>query len=169
MKNKLIALRYAAMALCCAAVLVSCGGSSKESGANNISQEGGLAPARLVGDMRLTPADANVNGVILLTDTPARVATFTSPVGVFTGNYTYTKCGPDMAELKMDNVRTAPIQSPADQHWTIIGYMSFVSADQVVFTGTETFVATGVDGPSNEQSPMGSENFSLNYTFTMGN
>lgn len=166
MKNKLIALRYAAMALCCAAVLVSCGGGSKESGANNISQEGGLAPARLVGDMRLTPADANVNGVILLTDTSARVATFTAPMtGEFTGNYTYTKCGPDMAELKLDNVRRGPIQFPADQHWTIIGYLTFVSDTQVVFTGTETFVGTG----TNEQSPMGSENFSLNYTFTMGN
>lgn len=180
MKNKLIALRYAAMALCCAAVLVSCGGSSKESGANNISQEGGLAPALVEGDIRLTPLDANVHGTILLTDTPARVAYFNPPstaattTGAYTGNYTYTKCGPDMVELKMDNVRELPIQTARDAHWTIIGYLTFVEGGKVVFTGTETLV--GSHGPVHND-PMGfdgdpdggTRNFSLNYTFTMGN
>lgn len=177
MKNKLISLRYAAATLCCAAVLVSCGGNGKDSDADNTAQEGGLAPAHIDaahinGDVLLTPMDATAAGSIRLTDTEARVATFTTPMaGTFTGNYTYTKCGPDMAELKLDNVRTAPIQAPADQHWTIIGYLTFVSDNQVVFTGTETFVASGGggEGGQNEQTPMGSGNFSLNYTFTMGN
>lgn len=174
MKNKLISLRYAIAALCCTAALVSCGGNGKDSGSASTTQEGGLAPAyidaaHIDGDVLLTPMDASVAGTIRLTDSEARVATFTTPMpGVFTGNYTYTKCGPDVAELKLDNVRTSPIQDAADQHWTIIGHLTFVSDNQVVFTGTETFGGTG-EGGSNEQSPMGSSNFSLNYTFTMGN
>lgn len=48
--------------------------------------------------------------------------------------------------------------------------MTFVSADQVVFTGTETFVANGTgDAVANVQGPMGTRNFSLNDTFSMDN
>lgn len=177
MKNKLIFLRHAAAALCWAAALTSCGGKGNDSASGSASTEGGLAPAKVNGNIRMTPMDANVNGAILLTDTPARAAYFNPPsttassAGAFTGNYTYTKCGPNMVELKMDNVRQSPIQTADDTHWTIIGYMTFISADQVVFTGTETFVGNTASegGELNAQSPMGTRNFSLNYTFTMGN
>lgn len=168
MKNNLIPLKYAVATLICAAVLTSCGGNGEGSDANNSTHEGGLAPAHINGDVLLSPTDATATGIIRLTDTDARVATFTTPMaGTFTGNYTYTKCGADLAELKLDNLRTSPIQAPADQHWTIIGHLTFVGENKVVFTGVETFVATGGEAGPNVQGPMGSENFSLNYTFTM--
>lgn len=130
-------------------MLAACGGgSSDNSGIQNSA--GGLAPDELTEDMILSPLDANVKGVIFLQANPARVAYFNSveeiegyPHNAYTGNYTYTKCGPNMAELKVVNVRFSPIESTADPHFTLIGYLTFVDANKVVFTGTETLVNSG--------------------------
>lgn len=69
----------------------------------------------------------------------------------------YCGCGPNMAQLKLDNVRYDSIDSAQDCHWTIAGELIFADANTVVFTGTETLQDNGAG------------NFQLDYTFTMGN
>lgn len=186
-----------AAVVCAAMVFSSCGGSN--SSTKSVSADGGPAPDHLDGDIKLTPLDANVHGSILLTDTPARVAYFNDGTtagtsGAYTGNYTYTKHGPNLVEIRMDNVRFEPIETASDCHWTIIGHLTFVDDEKVVFTGTETLVGSEGDGHNdpmgfgsldedgtfgNSGKPNhfdgsghdagGTRNFSLNYTFTMGN
>lgn len=154
-------------------VLPSCGGSGGGSGSGAVGNKAvGLAPAALTGDIILTPTDANVHGVITLSNTPARVAYFNSTAGTagaFTGNYTYTKVGPNMAELTMDNLRAMPINSANDSHWTIVAHLTFVDNKKVILSGTETLV--GSNDP-NENDPLtfdggGTRNFSYNYEFEM--
>lgn len=139
----------------CGAVLLCCtscgGGGGSSSGAISTGNKGGgLAPEKLHGDMILVPTDANVRGIITLTDTPAQVAYFNSREGTngaYTGNYHYTKVGANMVHLQMDNVRYEPINTADDCYWTIDGYMVFVDAETVVFKGTETLVgSTGHHG-----------------------
>ena len=178
------------------------GGGSSSSAGTTLTQSGGFAPAELTEDMVITSTDANATGVIRLTNTPARVAYFSNPKApvhedyFYTGNYTYTKTGPNMAEVKIVNVRSNPITSAADDHWTIIGHLSFVDEETVVFTGTETLVNSeeadhndpmGFGGALNDwywddknndgqitpgevfgDVGGGSRNFSLNCTFTKG-
>lgn len=127
--------------------LAACGGGGSSDGSGHRSSGTGWAPDELTEDMILSPLDANVRGVIFLQANPARVAYFNSveaiegyPHNAYTGNYTYTKCGPNMAELKVVNVRFSPIDSTSDPHFTIIGHLTFVEENKVVFTGTETLV-----------------------------
>lgn len=131
-------------------MLAACGGGGGGDKSGSQENGGGLAPDALTTDMVLTPLDANVKGVIFLQANPARVAYFNSveeiegyPHNAYTGNYTYTKCGHNMAELKVVNVRFSPIESTADPHFTIIGHLTFVGENRVVFTGTETLVNSG--------------------------
>ena len=142
-------------------LVVSCGGgggssSSSDSGTNS---DGGFAPDALTSDVLLCPTDYDAGGQIWLTATPARVAYFNSErnqqgnyvdsTGAFdqgrytyTGNYTYTKCGPNMAELKVVNLRAEPADTADDCHWTVIGHLTFVNKETVIFTGTETLISS---------------------------
>lgn len=159
-----------ALALLCSLgtlfVNTSCGGSGGGSGSGAVGNKVvGLAPAAITGDITLTPADNNVHGIITLRKNPAGVAYFnntTGTEGAFTGNYTYTKVGPNMAELTLDNLRVTPINSTTDVHWTIIAHITFVSENRVILTGTETSSGGGYP-----QGPMGTANFSYNYEFEM--
>lgn len=132
----------------CALSFTACGGgggSNSGSGDGSSTAQDGFAPNEPSSNMVLVPTDPNVVGQILLTSTPARVAYFNNKggtVGAYTGNYTYTKCGPNLAEVKIVNVRYEPIDSANDCHWTIIGHLTFVDEKTVVFTGTETLVGT---------------------------
>lgn len=205
MKKNALSLRAAVAAVSSLFVLCSCGGSESSSG-GGATHDGGFAPEQLTGNIRLLPKDANVHGTIILTNTPARVAYFNdgdettgaTTTGAYTGNFTYTKCGPNLVELKMDNIRSEPIETAADCHWTIIGYLTFIDENTIVYTGTETLVGDeggghndpmgfgsgsedGTDGDSQAlpEKPNhfagsahdggGTRNFSLNYTFRMGN
>lgn len=109
----------------------------------------------------------------------------------FTGNYTYTKCGPNMVRPEIDNIRYEPIDTASDCVWNINGYMTFVqtaAGTAVVYTGTENLLGTIENGDSHrdpfcndsfdygdgvnhfqntDHHPGGSRNFSLNYLFTM--
>lgn len=150
-KNINIFLRSLA---CCSAALfccVSCSGGGES--ATSEKNDSGFAPAKLDGDMVLVPTDPNVRGVITLTDTPAQVAYFNSTAGTsgaYTGNYSYTKVGPNIVRVEMDNVRYEPINTADDCYWTIMGYMTFVDEETVVFKGTETLVgSTGHVGGGN--------------------
>lgn len=143
-------------------MLAACGGGGGGDKSGSQENGGGLAPDALTTDMVLTPLDANVKGVIFLQANPARVAYFNSeeqiegePHNAYTGNYTYTKCGPNMVELKVVNVRFSPIISTSDPHFTIIGHLTFVDKDTVVFTGTETL--TQSNGGENDPYDFGGE------------
>lgn len=166
MMKKQFSLRLAAVAVGCMSLLCACSGGS-DSSSDSAAAEGGIAPASLTGDIRPDPANTYAHGYIILKNTPARVAYFGSerqgtpkdgnPQHPFLGNYTYMKCGPNMAQLKLDNVRYDSIDRAQDCHWTIAGELIFVDANTVVFTGTETL------------QDNGTRNFQLDYTFTMGN
>lgn len=157
--------------VCCGTALFCCascgggGGSSSGAVAASGPKGGGLAPEKLDGDMILVPTDANVRGIITLTDTPAQVAYFNSREGTngaYTGNYHYTKVGTNMVHLQMDNVRYEPINTADDCYWTIDGYMVFVDAETVVFKGTETLV--GSNGHGNDGAEIGGEYPSIDAT-----
>lgn len=156
--------------------LAACGGGGSSDGSEHRSSGTGYAPEELTEDMILSPLDANVKGVIFLQGNPARVAYFNSveaiegyPHNAYTGNYTYTKCGPNMAELKVVNVRFSPIESTNDPHFTIIGHLTFVGENRVVFTGTETLVNTeghidsGDAGTGNDPMGFGDGHDDVNY------
>lgn len=197
MKKLLVAF---GCALGMAATLASCGGGGDSSSGETSANGGGLAPANLTGDIVLAPTDYNVHGYIRLTNTPARVAYFgTDRAGnghEFTGNYTYTKCGPNMVRLEIDNIRYEPIDTASDCVWNINGYMTFVQTEAgtaIVYTGTENLFGTVDTQKDAERHPDpfcndsfgygdgnnhfqdtdpnhhagGSRNFSLNYLFTM--
>lgn len=151
--------------VCCGTALfccTSCGGGGGGDGGSAVTENAdGLAPEFLTKDMVLTPVDFDAGGRVLLTATPARVAYFNSErngVGnyvdgtnssftegryTYTGNYTYTKCGPNMADLKVDNLRAEPADTADDCHWTIVAKLTFIDENTVVFTGTETLVNGG--------------------------
>lgn len=206
---------YSACLALASLVVVSCGGGGDSSSSSNESQGGGLAPDKLTAHLILAPTDFDAGGRIMLTNTPARVAyfnserdddgnytdgangSFTKGKYTYTGNYTYTKCGPNMAELKVVNLRAEAADAASDCHWTVIGHLTFVDATTVVFTGTETLVNTeqlidrgdagmgndpmgfgGVEGIVNgekdhftgvEHIAGGSRNFSLNYKVSTQN
>lgn len=158
MKKALFIIPTAAAAF----MLVACGGGGGGDNSGIQNARGGFAPEDLTEDMVLTPLDANVKGVIFLQANAARVAYFNSeeqiegePHNAYTGNYTYTKCGPNMAELKVVNVRFSPIISTSDPHFTIIGHLTFTDKDTVVFTGTETLVST--NGGENDPTDFGGD------------
>lgn len=192
---------YVAMLASASLVVTSCGGSSESSSSGSESHSGGWAPDKQTAPIVLSPTDYDAGGQILLTNTPARVAyfnserdengnyvdgtggTFQQGQHTFTGNYTYTKCGPNMVELKVVNLRAEPADTVADSHWTVIGHLTFVDEENVIFTGTETKVGSG--GGINDPMAFGdaaggfpgveggdgggARNFSLNYKFKMGN
>lgn len=180
-------ISFAFSLLCCATALTlfsACGGGGGGGNGGVVGKAAGLAPATVTGNITLTPKDANVHGIITLTNTPARVAYFNSnagTTGAYTGNYTYTKVGPNMAEIKVDNLRYEPINTASDCHWTIIATITFVGDNKVVLTGTETL--TGGAGEVNDPLTFGgathdnhfdvihddggTRNFSLNYEFEM--
>lgn len=161
--------------------LTSCNGG----GGSSSDKTAGVAPDKLTGLVTLTPRDANVHGVITLTPAPAEVAYFNNQAGTdgaYTGNYTYTKVGPDLAELKMENLRYEPIQSASDCHWTIVATIRFYGNNTVVLDGTETLIDSDAevndpfhfgDVDHNHFDPShdggGTRNFRYNYTFEMGN
>lgn len=191
-----------------ALVVTSCGGSGESSSSGSESHSGGWAPDKQTAPIVLSPTDFDAGGQILLTNTPARVAYFNSERDgsgnyvdgtggtfqqgqyTYTGNFTYTKCGPNMVELKVVNLRAEPADTADDCHWTVIGHLTFVDEERVIFTGTETLEnSSRGDGDINTRpnDPMGfgglgtnhfpgvvhdgggSRNFSLNYKFKMGN
>lgn len=189
-------------ALGMAVALVSCGGGGGDSSSAESAVNGsGLAPAMLTGNALLEPEDSNVHAYIRLTNTPARVAYFgTDRSGsghVYTGNYIYTKCGPNVVHLEIYNIRYEPIDTASDCTWKIDGYITFVptaagaAGTDVVFKGTETLIGTidtqagaeALPGPTindtsgfgdgnnhfenTEHHAGGSRNFNLNYRFTM--
>lgn len=206
---------YTALLAAASLVITSCGGGSDSSSENTGAHSGGFAPDKLTDHMILEPADFDAGGRIKLTNTPARVAyfnserddngnytngsagSFTKGKYTYTGNYTYTKCGPNMAELKVVNLRAEAADTAADCHWTVIGHLTFVDEKTVIFTGTETYVNTeaptdkgdsaqlgndpmGFGGageklegenhfPGVEHTGGGTRNFSLNYQVKMGN
>lgn len=163
MMKKQFSLRLAAVAVGCMSLLCACSGGGSDSSSDSVAAEGGFAPASLTGDIRLDPKDAQAHGYIILTNTPARVAYFGSdrqgtpkdgnPQHPFIGNYTYKKCGPNMAHLKLDNVRYDAIDSAQDCHWTIAGDLTFVDANTIVFTGTETLQDNGAGNHTDKQNP----------------
>lgn len=196
---------YVAMLASASFVVTSCGGSSESSSSVSESHSGGWAPDKQTAPIVLSPTDFDAGGQILLTNTPARVAYFNSERDgsgnyvdgtggtfqqgqyTYTGNFTYTKCGPNMVELKVVNLRAEPADTAGDCHWTIIGHLTFVDEENVIFTGTETLDGGGAGGDDNEHShndPLGfgginhfpgvvhtgggTRNFSLNYKFKMG-
>lgn len=174
---------YCGAALFC---LASCGGGG--GGSSTPENEGGLAPKDLTMDMVLTPTDFDAGGRVVLTATPARVAYFNSErdeagnyvdgsggsfsqgMFTYTGNYTYTKCGPDMVDLKIDNLRAEPADTASDCHWTIVAKLTFIDKDTAVFTGTETLVDSGgnaadwrwVDANNNGKVDAGEIGYDLN-------
>lgn len=180
--------------LCCTGTLVcftSCGGSGGSSSSGTGDKTVGLAPAKVTGLITLTPTDANVHGVLTLTETPAKTAYFNSTAGTtgaYTGNYTYTKVGPNLAEIKLENLRYEPINTANDCHWTIRAYITFIGDKKVIMSGTETLTSGtpgendpidfgGVDGAdngeknhfnvNNNHDAGGTRNFTYNYTFEM--
>lgn len=187
-------------------LVTSCNGSSESSSAGTESHSGGWAPDKQTAPIVLSPTDYDAGGQILLTHTPARVAYFNSERDgngnyvdgtggtfqqgryTYTGNFTYTKCGPNMVELKVVNLRAEPADTASDCHWTIIGHITFVDEEHVIFTGTETLDVGSSDVHAEEHhhnDPLGfggfdhfpgvvhnqggTRNFSLNYKFKMGN
>lgn len=161
-KNFNIFLRSLA---CCGAALfccASCGGGGGGGGdaASSENGGGGFAPEGLNGNMILVPTDDNVRGIITLTDTPAQVVYFNSREGTrgaYTGNYSYTKVGPNMVRIEMDNVRYEPINTADDCYWTIMGYMIFVDAETIVFKGTETLVGSDGHGGDHDHHDPGDD------------
>lgn len=156
-KNRLLkTMPGVVLSAVCALSFTACGGGGgSSSGEGSSTAQDGFAPNEPSEDMVLVPTDPNVVGQILLTSTPARVAYFNNKGGTggaYTGNYTYTKCGPNLAEVKIVNVRYEPIDTANDCHWTIIGHLTFVDERTVVFTGTETLVGTEEAG---HNDPMG--------------
>lgn len=169
---------YTALLAAASLVVVSCGGSDSSS-ENTGSLSGGFAPDKLTAHMILEPTDFDAGGRIMLTNTPARVAyfnserddngnytngsagSFTKGKYTYTGNYTYTKCGPNIAELKVVNLRAEPADTASDCHWTITGHLTFVDEKTIIFTGTETLVNTealtdkGESGDPTGNDPMG--------------
>ena len=156
MKHTLLAALVGIVSL----LVVSCGGGGSSSSDSGTNKDGGFAPETLTSDILLCPTDYDAGGRIWLTVTPARTAYFNSErdangnyvngangsflQGRYTylGNYTYTKCGPNMAELKVVNLRAEAADSAHDCHWTVIGHLTFVDKKNVIFTGTETLVDT---------------------------
>lgn len=159
---------------CCTGTLVgftSCGGSGGGNGGSVANKAVGLAPASITGLTTMTPGSANVNGTITFYNDASHTCVFEAPnVGTFTGNYTYTKVGANMAEVQLDNLRMLPINVPSDTHFTIYGFIRFISANSVVFEGTQTLVGQEDNG---ENSPFslvgGSGNFSYVFNFNMSN
>lgn len=184
------------------------GGGGSSSAAANQTQKGGLAPESLTTDMYLTPAEADVGGRIKLVSNSVRTAYFSSERNTqgdyvdgdfapgrntYRGNYIYTKCGPDMAELRVENLRAETGDSAHDCIWNVIGYLHFLGKDKVSFTGTETLIDShngneeaaedagdhndplGFSGvgsnhfPGVQHTAGGSRNFNCEYTYTMGN
>ena len=172
--------------LCCTGTLVcftSCGGSGGSSSSGTGDKTVGLAPAKVTGLITLTPTDANVHGVIMLTDTHGKTAYFNntaSTAGAYTGNYTYSKVGPNMAEIRVENLRSEPGTSASDCHWTIVAHLTFYSDKEVVLSGTETLTGSAEVGDNDPltfgggdnhfggvHTGGGTRNFTYNYTFEM--
>lgn len=187
------------------------GGGSNSSSGSKQTQGGGLAPESITADMILTPTDRDEGGRILLKrqDGYDRVAKFSSgrdasgnyvdggfePGGAtYTGHYIYTKCGPNVAELRLENLRAETGDTADDCIWTIYGYLTFKDEKTVSFSGTQTLIdshhSEDMDGGHNENhnDPMGfageaenhfsgvqhddggSRNFqSIIYTYSMDN
>lgn len=189
-------------------LIPACGGGGSSSSASNQTHEGGLAPEKLTSDMYLTPVGFDRGGRIWLEGDSVRTAHFSSERdangnyvnsgwtqgrNAYTGNYTYTKCAPDIAELRVENLRAEAQDTADDCIWTVIGYLHFYrdanGKDRVSFTGTETLVGshngnTDFNGeghndplgysatnhfPGTQHSGGGSRNFASEYAYTMGN
>lgn len=172
--------------VCCTGALTvftACGGGGGNGGSSTASSTTGLAPSDITGNITLTPLNTGIHGIITLENTPGRVARFNSANGTngaYTGNYTYTKVSPNVAEIRLTNLRYEGITSASDCHWTITAYISFSDKNHVVLSGTETL--TGNPDPD-ENDPLtfeggdnhfdvihnqgGSRNFQYDYEFEM--
>ena len=199
---------YAASLALAVLFIPACGGGgSNSSSGSKQTQGGGLAPDSLTSDMYLTPAGFDRGGRIWLEHDSVRSAHFCSERDddgnyadsgwskgaiAYTGNYTYTKCGPNKAELRLENLRAEPQDTADDCIWTIIGYLTFEDEEKVSFVGTQTLINshTGTDDKAdhneNHNDPLGftvehnhfpgvvhpeggSRNFKSVYTYMMGN
>lgn len=179
---------YAASLALAVLFIPACGGgsSNSSSGSKQTQQGGGLAPESITADMILTPTNTrDVGGRILLKrqDGYDRVAQFSSrrdaggdyvdggfePGGAtYTGNYIYTKCGPNVAELRLENLRAEPGDTADDCIWTIYGYLTFKDEKTVSFSGTQTLISSHTADDTGNADEEGAHNQNHNDPMAFG-